>query len=186
MLAQRNTRYRPQLAQVKPGNDLVQPKVRKAFPDTAYWAASIHTDAQGHAHVRFTFPDSLTTWRATVRAITARSQGGSAINRVIVRKNVIVRMGTPRFLRKGDEITIPVIVHNYLDQAKQITVSLESKALTPSLARQSRSTSPARATAPRYGASKPLPSAPRTSLPKPLLMKSPTRSNSPFPSSLPA
>ncbi|MFP5229353.1 MAG: alpha-2-macroglobulin family protein, partial [Acidobacteriota bacterium] len=129
MLAQRNTRYRPQLAQVKPGNDLVQPKIRKAFPDTAYWTANLHTDAQGHAHVRFNFPDSLTTWRATVRAVTASSQGGSAIDRVIVRKNVIVRMGTPRFLRKGDTITIPVIAHNYLDQAKQITLSLDVKGL---------------------------------------------------------
>jgi alpha-2-macroglobulin len=128
-LAQRVSRYRPQLAQVKPGNDMVQPKVRKAFPDTAYWAASIHTDAQGHAHVKFSFPDSLTTWRATVRAITADSRAGSAIDRVIVRKNVIVRMGTPRFLRKGDEITIPVIAHNYLDQAKQIQVSLDIKGL---------------------------------------------------------
>ena len=114
---------------MKPGNDLVQPKIRKAFPDTAYWAPSIHTDAQGHAHVRFTFPDSLTTWRATVRAVTAASQGGSAIDRVIVRKNVIVRMGTPRFLRKGDDITIPVIAHNYLDSAKQITVSLDINGL---------------------------------------------------------
>lgn len=124
-LAERSSRYKPQLAQVKPGNDMVQPRVRKAFPDTAYWAPSIHTDSQGHAHVKFTFPDSLTTWRATVRAITADSKAGSAIDRVIVRKNVIVRMGTPRFLRKGDEIGIPVIAHNYLDQAKQMQISLE-------------------------------------------------------------
>jgi alpha-2-macroglobulin len=129
MLAERSSRYRPQLAQVKPGNDMVQPKVRKAFPDTAYWAPSIHTDVQGHAHVKFTFPDSLTTWRTTVRAITADSRAGSAIDRVIVRKNVIVRMGTPRFLRKGDEITIPVIAHNYLDQPKQIQLSLEIQGL---------------------------------------------------------
>ncbi len=125
MLAERSSRYGQQLAQVKPGNDSVQPKIRKAFPDTAYWAPSIHTDATGHAHVQFGFPDSLTTWRATVRAVTDDSKAGSAIDRVIVRKNVIVRMGTPRFLRKGDEITIPVIAHNYLAEAKQIKISLE-------------------------------------------------------------
>ena len=124
MLAERSSHYRPQLAQVKPGNDTVQPKIRKAFPDTAYWAPSIHTDTQGHAHIKFTFPDSLTTWRTTVRAITDDSKAGSAMDRVIVRKNVIVRMGTPRFMRKGDEITIPVIAHNYLDEAKQIQISL--------------------------------------------------------------
>lgn len=131
MLAERRSRYRPQLAQVKPGNDVVQPRVRKAFPDTAYWSPSIHTDAAGHAHVTLTFPDSLTTWRATVHAITLDSKAGSAINRVLVRKNIIVRMGTPRFLRQGDEVTIPVIVHNYLDQAKQVQLSLEISGLDP-------------------------------------------------------
>jgi alpha-2-macroglobulin len=124
MLAERASRYRPQLAQVKPGNDVVQPRVRKAFPDTAYWSPTVHTDATGHAHVTLTFPDSLTTWRTTVHAITIDSKAGSAINRVLVRKNIIVRMGTPRFLRQGDEVTIPVIVHNYLDQAKDVQLSL--------------------------------------------------------------
>ncbi len=131
LLAERQSRYKPQLAQVKPGNDVVQPKIRKAFPDTAYWSPSVHTDASGHAHVTLTFPDSLTTWRTTVHAITLDSRAGSAINRVLVRKNIIVRMGTPRFLRQGDEITIPVIVHNYLDQAKQVQLSLDIKGLDP-------------------------------------------------------
>jgi uncharacterized protein YfaS (alpha-2-macroglobulin family) len=128
LLAERQSRYRPQLAQVKPGID-VQPKIRKAFPDTAFWSPSVHTDAQGHARVSLTFPDSLTTWRTTVRAITLDSKAGSAVNRVIVRKNIIVRIGSPRFMRKGDELTVPVIVHNYLDQTKQVRVSLEINGL---------------------------------------------------------
>ena len=106
-------------------------QIRKAFPDTAYWSPSVHTDAAGHAHVTLTFPDSLTTWRTTVHAITLDSKAGSAINRVLVRKNIIVRMGMPRFLRQGDEITIPVIVHNYLDQAKQVQVSLDIRGVDP-------------------------------------------------------
>ena len=44
MLAMRDARYRPQLAQVKPGNE-AKPRVRKAFPDTAFWAPHVHTDA---------------------------------------------------------------------------------------------------------------------------------------------
>jgi uncharacterized protein YfaS (alpha-2-macroglobulin family) len=131
LLAIRASRYRPQLAQVKPGNDVVQPRVRKAFPDTAYWSPSVHTDVAGHAHVTLTFPDSLTTWRTTVHAITLDSRAGSAINRVLVRKNIIVRMGTPRFLRQGDEVTVPVIVHNYLEQAKQVQLSLDISGLDP-------------------------------------------------------
>ena len=112
--------------------------MRKAFPDTAFWAPIVHTDASGHAHVSLTFPDSLTTWRATVRAITPDSKAGSAISRVLVRKNVMVRMGTPRFMLKGDEITMPVIVHNYLDTAKQAQLSLKVDGLdTVSGAQQS-------------------------------------------------
>src|ERR1019366_7983851 len=38
-------------------------------------------------------------------------------------------MGTPRFLLKGDEITMPVIVQNYLDTAKQATISLKVEGL---------------------------------------------------------
>ncbi len=123
MLAERRRRYRPQLAQVKPGSDAA-PKVRKAFPDTAYWAPDVHTDGTGHARVTLTFPDSLTTWRTTVHAITDDSKAGSASSKVLVRKDVLVRMGTPRFILKGDEITLPVIVHNYLDTAKTAKVSL--------------------------------------------------------------
>jgi uncharacterized protein YfaS (alpha-2-macroglobulin family) len=129
MLAMRNARYRPQLAQVKPGNE-AKPRVRKAFPDTAFWAPHVHTDASGHAHVTLTFPDSLTTWRATVHAITTDSKAGSSISRVLVRKNVLVRMGTPRFMLKGDTISLPVIAHNYLDTAKTATISLKVEGLT--------------------------------------------------------
>ena len=42
-----------------------------------------------------------------------------------MRKNIIVRMGTPRFLNQGDEITIPVIAHNYLETAKDVTFALD-------------------------------------------------------------
>jgi uncharacterized protein YfaS (alpha-2-macroglobulin family) len=128
MLAERNRRYHPQLAQVKPGNEAA-PKVRKAFPDTAYWAPDVHTDGSGHARVTLTFPDSLTTWRTTVHAITDDSKAGSASSKVLVRKDVLVRMGTPRFMVKGDEITLPVIVHNYLDTAKLAKVSLNVSGL---------------------------------------------------------
>ncbi len=46
------------LAQLKPPA-LVEPKVRKLFPDTAFWAADLTTDASGTAEAHLTFPDSL-------------------------------------------------------------------------------------------------------------------------------
>ncbi len=117
--------YHPRMGQVKPGSDLVVPKVRKAFPDTAYWNASVQTGTDGHARVAFDFPDALTTWRTTIRAMTDDGKAGSVVTRVVVRKNLIVRLATPRFFRQGDETVLRVIAHNYLETAKDVTFALD-------------------------------------------------------------
>ncbi|HTR64617.1 MAG TPA: alpha-2-macroglobulin family protein, partial [Terriglobales bacterium] len=114
----------PPLAQVKAA-EFVQPKIRKAFPDTASWQATVHTDASGQAVARLSFPDSLTTWRATVRAVTLDTKAGWAVNRVLVRKNLMVRFAIPRFFRAGDQVTVSAIVHNYLESEKTARVSLD-------------------------------------------------------------
>ncbi|PYP91960.1 MAG: alpha-2-macroglobulin [Candidatus Angelobacter sp. Gp1-AA117] len=120
---------RGRLAQLKPSEPLVQPKVRKVFPDTALWLADIRTDQNGHAQAQLTFPDSLTTWRATVRGATMDTRVGSALNRVIVRKNLMVRLAVPRFFRQGDDVTISTIVHNYLGSDKDAQVSLDTRGI---------------------------------------------------------
>jgi uncharacterized protein YfaS (alpha-2-macroglobulin family) len=111
------------LAQLKPER-LAQPKIRKAFPDTAFWAADMTTDANGRAHAKIEFPDSLTTWRATTRGITRSTAVGAATIKTIVRKNLILRLATPRFLVEGDEVVISALVHNYLTSDKTAHVSL--------------------------------------------------------------
>ena len=123
------SKSRTTLAQLKPGESLVEPKVRKDFPDTALWLADVRTDANGRAHAELNFPDSLTTWRATVRGVTADTKVGSAIDRVIVRKNLMVRLAVPRFFRQGDEVVVSAIVHNYLASSKTVRVSLALKGL---------------------------------------------------------
>ena len=123
-----NVKKHSWLAQIKPER-LVEPKVRKAFPDTAFWVADVETGPDGKAAVKFAFPDSLTSWRATARGITADSKVGSALERVTVRKNVMVRLAVPRFFRQGDEVTISAIVHNYLPAAKDVRVSMDLKGL---------------------------------------------------------
>ncbi len=116
------------LAQLKPER-LVQPQIRKAFLDTAYWLPNLTTDAGGHGTARFAFPDSLTTWRATARAITADTRVGSATQKTIVRKNLMVRLAVPRFFTQGDEVVISAIVHNYLQTTKTARVSLDLQGL---------------------------------------------------------
>ena len=125
MLLAQSTVGRGTLAQIKP-EPLVQPKIRKAFPDTSFWAADLTTDASGLAQTKVSFPDSLTTWRATAKGATATNRFGGAIDKTVVRKNFILRLALPRFFVQGDETVISAIVHNYLPRAKhaQISVSL--------------------------------------------------------------
>ncbi|MDZ4797241.1 MAG: MG2 domain-containing protein [Bryobacteraceae bacterium] len=113
-------------AQIKP-EKFVDPRVRKAFPDTIQWIADVRTNAQGRAEVPVEYPDSLTTWRATARGITADTRVGSAVERTIVRKNLILRLTAPRFFMQGDEMTVAAIVQNYLATEKTVRVSLEAK-----------------------------------------------------------
>jgi hypothetical protein len=119
---------RKTLAQMKPPspND---PRVRKAFPDTAYWSPSLVTDANGRAEVVMQFPDSITAWRATARAVTPDTRVGAAVNRVVTRKDLILRLAAPRFLTRGDEAEISAIVNNYLGEPTRVRLALEMKGL---------------------------------------------------------
>lgn len=102
------------------------PKIRKNFPDTAFWVADLRTGADGRARVQFEFPDSLTTWRATARAVTQDTLVGSAINKVLVRKRLILSFATPRFAVEGDQLTVPVLVRNYLNQTQSVKLTLNA------------------------------------------------------------
>jgi len=112
------------LAQLKPER-LVQPRIRKAFPDTAFWVADVRTDGGGQASVKFDYPDAITSWRATTRGVTQDTKVGSAVENTIVRKNLVVRLVVPRFFRRGDEIVLSTIVQNYLPQEKTARVSMK-------------------------------------------------------------
>ncbi len=50
--------------------------------------------------------------------MTDDGKAGGAVTRVLVRKNLIVRLAAPRFFRQGDETVLRVIAHNYLRQQK--------------------------------------------------------------------
>lgn len=114
------------LAQLK-RESVAMPKIRKDFPDTAFWVADLETDAQGRAEVRFEFPDSLTTWRATARGVTEDTKVGGAVERVLVRKDVVVSLAAPRFLTEGDETVVPVLARNYTGAPLRVRVGLQAR-----------------------------------------------------------
>ncbi len=84
----------------------VEPRVRNKFSDAAFWDADVITDVNGKAEVSFDLPDNLTTWRTTVRGITNNTLVGQNTDKIISRKNLLIRLETPRFFREGDELNI--------------------------------------------------------------------------------
>jgi hypothetical protein len=107
----------------------VQADVRTNFVDALIWKAHVVTDENGKAKVEFKIPDNLTTWRTTVRGITKNTDVGQKVNKFISRKDLLVRMETPRFFRQDDEVVISTIVHNYLSSAKTTKIEFISDKL---------------------------------------------------------
>ncbi|HET6890915.1 MAG TPA: MG2 domain-containing protein, partial [Pyrinomonadaceae bacterium] len=120
-----------QLADFKNEADVVEPIIRKDFKDTAYWQPEVITGADGRATVKVRLPDNLTTWRATARGVTTDTKVGETRYKVLARKDVILRLETPRFVTQGDTVTLSGIVHNYLnsDKTTQISLAIEGAQL---------------------------------------------------------
>lgn len=104
-------------------------RVRKRFLDTAFWDAHVTTDRNGRAQMRLTVPDNLTTWRATARAVTADTRAGSGVLKVVARKNLMLRLQTPRFFTERDTATVVGVVHNYLAAPATAKVRLEANGM---------------------------------------------------------
>jgi uncharacterized protein YfaS (alpha-2-macroglobulin family) len=106
--------------------NLVTPEVRSDFKDAILWMPFVTTDENGYATVDVKYPDNLTQWRMTARVITQDTKVGENIVKVITRKNLLVRMETPKFLQQGDIVTITTIVHNYLESEKSVRVKFKA------------------------------------------------------------
>ena len=101
------------------------PRVRAFFPETLFAAPLIVTDAAGEARVGFPAADSITTWRLSATASTADGRLGSKDHGIRVFQDFFVDVELPTALTRGDEITVPVAVYNYLDRPQTVTLDLE-------------------------------------------------------------
>ncbi|MCA9523454.1 MAG: hypothetical protein KC609_20910, partial [Myxococcales bacterium] len=105
---------------------LVEPTLRKDFADTAFWTPKVVTDANGRATVRYKVPDNLTAWRLTARVVTKNTRVGVTTATTLSKKDLLVRLHTPRTLTERDVVTISGVVHNYLSHGKKVHVDLKT------------------------------------------------------------
>jgi uncharacterized protein YfaS (alpha-2-macroglobulin family) len=110
-------------SQLKKG--AVEPAVRSKFADTAFWTATVSTDAQGDAEVQFSMPENLSGWKIKVWAMGHGTKVGEGSVEVVTRKNLILRLQAPRFFIEKDEVVLSANVHNYLKRKKSARVRLE-------------------------------------------------------------
>lgn len=111
------------------GGQFIEAETRSDFRDAILWSPVVTTDENGYAYVQVKFPDNLTSWRITSRVITDDTKVGQQVSTVITRKDLLVRMETPRFFQQNDEVTISTIIHNYLETEKQTKISLKAENL---------------------------------------------------------
>jgi len=98
------------------GGEQAQEQVRTNLDETAFFMPQLTTDSTGHVALRFTLPESLTTWRFMGAAHTKDMFCGMIDGEAIARKEVMVQPNMPRFLRHGDRAIITTRIFNTSDQ----------------------------------------------------------------------
>ncbi len=100
--------------------------VRTDFTETAYFNSQLPV-TNGQATLRFTLPQSLTTWNILGYVLTKDVEIGSFTLSTITRKDFMVRLHLPRFYREGDKGVIQVSVANATRRKLTVPVTLAVK-----------------------------------------------------------
>lgn len=101
------------------------PLLRTNFNETAFFYPSLQTNEKGDVILSFTMPESNTTWKLQMLAVTTDLKYGELTREVVTSKPLMVLPNLPRFLREGDEVTITTQVINQSGKAMSGRVRLE-------------------------------------------------------------
>src|SRR5262249_55349392 len=100
------------------------PRVREQFPETLLWRPQLITDDQGRAVLDLELADSITTWRLSASAVTADGRLGASVSPVKVFQPFFVDLNLPVALTRNDEVSVPVVVYNYLKEPQKVKLTL--------------------------------------------------------------
>ena len=90
-------------------------QIRENLNETAFFYPQLTTDAEGAIALKFTLPESLTTWRFMGLAHTKDMCYGKLEGEAVAKKDVMIQPNMPRFIREGDEATITARIFNTCD-----------------------------------------------------------------------
>lgn len=95
---------------------LDQVQVRENLNETAFFYPALESDNNGNVAIRFTLPESVTTWKFMGLAHDKEMRNGLLVDEAVAQKTVMVQPNMPRFLREGDKSTIVVKLFNTSDK----------------------------------------------------------------------
>ncbi|MCR4918794.1 MAG: alpha-2-macroglobulin, partial [Prevotella sp.] len=101
-----------------------QAQVRENLSETAFFYPQLTTDSTGCVAIKFTLPESLTTWRFMGVAHTRSMMHGTLFDEAVASKDVMIQPNMPRLVRQGDRATIAARVINLGDNAISGTARL--------------------------------------------------------------
>lgn len=96
--------------------------LRSDFAETAFFFPVVMTDEKGIATMRFTLPESVTTWHFMALAHDESMNNATLAADAVAQKKLMVQPNMPRFLRYGDSGTIAVTVANLADKVQNVKV----------------------------------------------------------------
>ncbi len=91
-------------------------QVRENMNETAFFYPALESDNNGDVAIRFTLPESVTTWKFMGLAHDKEMRNGLLVDEAVAQKTVMVQPNMPRFLREGDKSTIVVKLFNTSDK----------------------------------------------------------------------
>jgi hypothetical protein len=106
-------------------NQIATPRLREYFPETLLWQPQIETDKQGRAHLKFKLADNITTWKMSVVGSTVDGEIGIAEKEFRAFQPFFAEHDPPKVLTEGDEISLPVVLRNYLDKAQTVNAEIK-------------------------------------------------------------
>lgn len=106
-------------------NSLDAAQVRENLNETAFFYPALETDKDGNARLKFTLPESVTTWHFMGLAHDKEMRNGLLTDDAVAKKTVMVQPNQPRFLREGDKATLIAKVFNTSDKKVNGTARLQ-------------------------------------------------------------
>ena len=98
------------------GQYLDKVQVRANLNETAFFYPALESDNNGNVAIRFTLPESVTTWKFMGLAHDKEMRNGLLVDEAVAQKTVMVQPNMPRFLREGDKATIVAKLSNTSDK----------------------------------------------------------------------